>query len=234
MFGQGLIGNTKTTAAGGPVDLSAFMNSNDMVFDYGSSFYTRSYDAGTGYLTIGSSSGGNNGGNWRALATGSALGTPSAPVAFKSWDITYTASYSWGFPGPASFTNSAINSNNITVAPPYTGGNTYSGLFDSNRKRIWLSSNNSNNAYYVYLYGGGSNTELLSGSPGIAASTPQRLTFDSATGVLTYYINGVQQLSYDVTNFSAFGHVKGVTTYYYTPDIQSPSSFTIRSFSVTI
>ena len=234
MFGQGLIGNTKTATGGGAIDLSTFMNSTDMVFDYGSSFYTRSYNSGNGYLTIGSSNGGNNSGNWRALATGSVLGTPASPLAFKSWDITYTTSKSWGFPGPVAFTNSAINSNNITVAPPYTGGNTYSGLFSANRKWIWGSSNGSNNAHYVYLFGNSNYSEILAGSPGVATSTPQRFTFDNSTGVVTYYINGVQQLSYDITNFSDMGHVKGVTTYYYTPDIQTPSDFTIRSFSVTV
>ena len=234
MFGQGLIGNTKTASGPAAVDLSVAMNSSDMVFDYGSSYFTKSYNSGNGYLTIGSSSGGNNSGNWRALATGSVLGTPAAPVAFKSWDITWTGSKSWGFPGPATFTNSAINSNNITVAPPYTGGNTYSGLFNNNRKYIWVSSNGSNNAYYVYLFGNGNYSEILAGSPGVGTSTPQRFTFDNSTGVVTYYINGVQQLSYDITNFSDMGHVKGVTTYYYTPDIQSPADFTIRSFSITV
>ena len=239
MFGQGLIGNTSSGGGGctpgSPcqVDLSISMNSTDMIFDSGSSFYSRSYNSGNGYLTIGSNSGGNNGGNWSAIATGSVLGTPNAPVAFKSWDITFTTSKAWGFPGAMSFNNSAINSTNITVAPPYTGGNTYSGLFNAGRKQMWASSNGSNNAYYIYLFGNGNYSEILASSPGIATTTPQRVTFDNSTGVLTYYINGVQQFTYDVTNFSDMGHVKGVTTYYYAPNIQSPSDFTIRSFSIT-
>ena len=217
------------------VNLSTLMSSSsDMVFSYGSSYFTRSYNSSNGYVTIGSSSGGNNGGNWRALATGGGLGTPASPVAFKSWDITYTTSKSWGFPGPVAFTNTAINSTNITTAPPYTGGSTISGFLHANRKWIWASSNGSNNEYYVYLFGGGGNSEILAGSPGVATTTPQRFTFDSATGIAKYYINGVQQLSYDVTNYTNLGHVKGVTTYYYTPDIQSPSDFTIRNFSITV
>ena len=218
------------------VDIENIPSSNYYAIMTGQASYLTNINWNSGianHLFVGGTSGSNNGENWSAYFFDRKLmGRVEEYNGWRDWDVTWRASYSWGWGQFTLMTVSTPTGTLVGDRSTVSGSYGFSGSGDAGISIRNNNSNNLNQVDYAWWNGSSDTSSTIYSVTGVSDSTIHRMTL--IQGVLTYYKGGSQVGSWNLTNSGSYSgtQVTANTKWIWYAAHQNPSWIAISSMKV--